>query len=440
MPRPTPLSRRTFIASTSAALIAASSSAEESKKGSGSKLAIDGGERAVARELPRKSRWGGPEREQLMEMLDHRSLFYWKGPRTQLLKERFRKHYPLKHVQTCSSGTAAIHIAVASAGIGPGDEVITTPITDIGTVIGVLFQQAVPVFADLEPNTYNLSVDDVARRITPRTKAIIAVHLAGAPCDMDGLKGLAKRHDLVLIEDCAQAWGTRYRGSPVGTIGHYGCFSLMNGKHITCGDGGVVASSDERFGPVLQPFGDKGNDRVKEVPPEALAANYRMSEPQAAVAAAQMERLEGIAATRHRLGTLLTEEIADLPGVEPHHVDGRDRGTYWFYMLRLRPERFRCPPQQFVKALRAEGAAASAGYIPVPLYGLPLFQKHSFFAGRWPVREMGLTEMDYRKVHCPEAEAILKTAVRLRLTEAMDEEYIKATARAVRKVAGHFAT
>ena len=191
-------------------------------------------------------------------MLQQDSLFYWQGPQTNLLTERFQEICPVKHVQTCSSGTAALHIAVAAAGIGLGDEVITSPITDIGTVIGVIYQQAVPVFADLGAGTYNLDVADVERRITPRTKAIIAVHLTGNPCDLDALKALADRHKLILIEDCAQAWGARYRGRPIGTVGHLACFSLQNSKHVTCGDGGVVGSNDERFGPLLQKYRRQG--------------------------------------------------------------------------------------------------------------------------------------------------------------------------------------
>src|SRR6185369_2707759 len=153
------------------------------------------------------------------------------------------------------SGTAALHIAVTAAGIGPGDEVITSPITDIGTVIGVLYQQGVPVFADLGSGTYNLNPADVERRITSKTKAIIAVHLCGNPCDLHALKTLADKHRLVLIEDAAKSWGAKYRGQPIGTIGHITCFSLQDSKHITCGDGGVVGSSDERFGPLLQKLG-----------------------------------------------------------------------------------------------------------------------------------------------------------------------------------------
>src|SRR5687767_11353221 len=181
-------------------------------------LAIHGGLPCVTRPVPQLQRWGEPEREQLLAMLEQNSLFYWNGPQTKLLIERFKEYYPFEHVMPCSSGTAAIHIAVAAAGIGPGDEVITSAITDMGTVIGILYQQGVPVFGDLEPYRYNLDVEDVRRKITSRTRAIIAVHLTGNPCDLAGLKALADENGLVLIEDCAQAWGAMYRDQPIGTV------------------------------------------------------------------------------------------------------------------------------------------------------------------------------------------------------------------------------
>jgi dTDP-4-amino-4,6-dideoxygalactose transaminase len=280
----------------------------------------------------------------------------------------------------------------------------------------------------------------VERKITPKTKAIIAVHLGGNPCDMAALKALASRHKLVLIEDAAQAWGARYGDRPIGTIGHIACFSLQQAKHVTCGDGGLVASSDEQFGPLLQRYGDKGMDRVGGGGLfDSFATNYRMSELQAAFAAAQLTRLREIAERRSKLGNLLGEKIAGLPGIEPHAVRADDRCTYWFYMLRLRPGELRCDRAQFVKALSAEGVPASAGYIPVPLYGNPVFQSHGFFAGRWPVKEFGLTAMDYAQVSCPEAEQILKTSVRVVIHEGMNETYVASIGDAIAKVARHYA-
>jgi len=431
------VSRREFIAATSAAMLA--TNVPSAKAADASKLAINGGEKTVKKAPSSVKRWGDLERERLNAMLEQDTLFYWKGPQTTLALERFKKIYPFKYAHTCTSGTAAIHIAVIAAGIASGDEVITSPITDIGTVIGVIYQQGVPVFADLGATTYNLDPADVERRITPKTKAIIAVHLCGNPCDMNALKAIADKHKLVLIEDCCQAWGAKYRGQPIGTVGHIACWSLQQTKHITTGDGGVVASSDERFGPILQKCGDKGSDRLKGGGFRMFATNYRMNEPSAAVLAAQLERLEGVASKRAKLGNLLTEKIAGIPGILPHKVHPEDRCVYWFYFMRFKTESFRCKRAEFVKALAAEGVSCSAGYIGVPLHREPVFQNHGFFAGHWPVREMGLTTMDFTKHQTPEVEAILQNGIRFTIHEGMTEEYILGAAEAVRKVAKHYA-
>ena len=320
------VSRREFITTTSALLAATQLGLAESTEPGAEMLALEGGKKAVPRAIPKPVRWGEPELQQLGAALKQDSLYYWNNQQTKLLMERYRQFYPHKYVQPCSSGTAALHIAVAAAGIAPGDEVITSGITDIGTVVGVLFQQAVPVFADLEPYTGCLDPADVERKITPKTKAIIAVHLAGNPCRLAELKAIADKHSLILIEDCAQGWGALYRGKPLSTVGQIGCFSLQDSKHITCGDGGIVATGDEKFGPLLIKFGDKGTNRLNpKDSATALGANYRMSELQAAFVAAQLTRLEGIADKRSKLGNLLPQELANIPGVAAHHVDKEDR-------------------------------------------------------------------------------------------------------------------
>jgi perosamine synthetase len=433
------VSRREFIASTSVLLAASQLGMAEVTENEADKLAINGGNKAIPSAAPKAKRWGEPELQQLAAAVKQDSLYYWNNAQTKLLTERFRAFYGHKFVQPCSSGSAALHIAVAAAGIAPGDEVITSGITDIGTVIGVLFQQAVPVFADLEPQTGCLDPADVERKITPKTKAIIAVHLAGNPCKLAELKEIADKHKLLLIEDCAQAWGALYRGKPVSTVGQIGCFSLQDSKHIACGDGGVVTTSDEKLGPLLIKFGDKGTNRLNaKDTATALGANYRISELQAAFVAAQLTRLEDIVSKRSKLGTLLTQELAGIPAIQTHQVHPQDRCAYWFYMARLVPQKVRCDRAQFFKALAAEGATFT-GYIAVPVYGLPMFQNHSFFAGHWPAKECGLTQMDYTKVKCPETEAILNTCMLFRVSEAMDEDYIRSVAKAVRKVAKYYA-
>jgi dTDP-4-amino-4,6-dideoxygalactose transaminase len=157
------------------------------------------------------------------------------------------------------------------------------------------------------------------------------------------------------------------------------------------------------------------------------------------VAAAQLTRLEAIAAKRARLGNLLTEKIGKLPGIIAHQVHPEDRAVYWFYFFRMRSGAFSCDRSKFVRAIQAEGASVSGGYIKVPLYGEPVFQQHAFFAGRWPVKEMGLTTMDFSKHKCPEAEAILADSIRVTINENMSEEYILGVAAAIEKVARHFA-
>ncbi len=448
---PSPLSRRDFLYVNSAALLAASlpataGAADTPAVSDANKLAKNGGPKAVTAKLGARIRWDAREKAQLAAAIDQPSLFYWAGrsanKQTTLFIERFKQYCPHEYVVTCSSGTAAVHIAIAAAGIGPGDEVITTPITDIGTVTGILFQQGVPVFADVGAATYNLDVKSVEQAITPRTKAIIAVHLAGTPCDLSALKSLADKHRLVLIEDCAQAWGAKYRGQTVGRIGHITCHSLMDSKHIGAGDGGVVASSDPKIGPALLKFSDKGNERTPTYTWDktaVLASNYRMSELQAAFAAVQLERLEGIASKRAALGRALIEELSTAPGIVPPALDKEDRGTFWFFYFRAQWDKFKCNRAEFVDALKAEGVPCAAGYIPVPMYKLPYFQQHGFFAGRWPVKELGLTKMDYTQVRCPEAEAVLSTGIQCTLHEGMDEGFIRQVGAAVRKVAQHYA-
>jgi len=435
-----PYSRRSFIEVSSAAVaglaLAPSALAAETPE----KLAIEGGQKAVTVSMPKPKRWGDPELAQLAEAVKQPSLYYWRNKQTGLLMERFRKIYGHKFVQPCSSGSASLHIAVGAAGVAPGDEVITSSITDIGTVIGIIFQNAVPVFADLDPHTYCLDPADVERKITARTRAIIAVHLSGNPCRLAELKEIADKHKLILIEDCAQAWGALYRGKPVGTVGQMCCFSMQDTKHVACGDGGVVATSDDRLGPLLIKYGDKGVNRLNTADSSnIIACNYRITELQAGFVAAQLERLEGIAEKRSQLGDLLNAELAGIPAISTPRIDPADRCVHWGYMCRFVPEKVSCDRAQFVKALAAEGVLFTNGYIPVPLYGMPMFRNHSFFAGHWPIKEAGLTTMDYSMVKLPVTEAIIATCMRFPLNEAMDETYVRAVAGAVRKVARHYA-
>jgi dTDP-4-amino-4,6-dideoxygalactose transaminase len=404
-------------------------------------LALHGGPRAVTATAPTHHRWGQEELMRLTAMVDQRSLFYWKGPQTAALLDNFRALYPLRWNMPCSSGSASLHIAVAALRLPPGSEVITSPVTDMGSVIGILYQQLVPVFADIDPGTYNLDPEAIRRVITPKTRAIMVVHLAGNPSDMTAIMALAREHNLLVIEDCAQSWGAQHRGTPVGLFGHLACYSFNEFKHVSCGDGGIVGTNDERYGPTLTKWGDKHYDRVTGGRnPETLSPNYRMSEPQAAVGAAQLVKLPGIIDAHIRLGRRLLDRVAALgaPGIGLPHLDPRDTHSFWFCLFRVRPDALRCTRDEFVAALQAEGVTCAAGYIPRPVYGYPLFQNHDFFGGGWPLRDAGLTTMDYRTVRCPNAEAMLAEGISVPISPALTDEIIDQTAEAFAKVARHF--
>ena len=393
----------------------------------------------VDESLPQPKRWGAAELERLTAMVQQPSLFYWKGPQTTALVDEFRRHYPLKYCLPCSSGTAALHVAVSALRLRPGDEVIVPPISDMGSFIGILYQQGVPVFADVDPRTYTIDPADVRRRLTAKTRAIMAVHLAGNPCDMAALTAIAREHKLALIEDCAQSWGARWQGRPVGTIGDFGCYSLNDFKHIACGDGGIVGTNSERYGPGLNNWADKDYGRTEGGrDPETLAPNYRISEPQAAVAAAQMRKLADIVTRRNRAGELLTAHLTGTPGVLPPVVLPGNTHSYWFYMLRLELPRFAQPRAELAAALTAEGVACSVLLLRKAAYRWPVFQNHDIFGGTWPVRDAGLTTMDYRTVSCPTTEAILEDCMKLPINEAMTDAYIGKVAHAIRTVLKRF--
>ncbi|MBO9607209.1 MAG: DegT/DnrJ/EryC1/StrS family aminotransferase [Paenibacillaceae bacterium] len=404
-------------------------------------LAIHGGKPAKTAPYGTGKRFGEEEVRELVEALEQNTLFYHFGGKVKRFLADFNALYGIPYSVATSSGTAAIHVALGAAGVTVGDEVITSPITDQGTLVGILYQNAIPVFADLQPHTYNMDPASVEARITPRTKAIVVVHLAGAPCDMDSIMAIARRHGLKVIEDCAQSYLTRYKGRLVGTIGDYGCFSTNDFKHMSTGDGGIVAvnSGDEEDYRTTHAFADKNYRRLD---PEAmrnvacLAPNYRMTELQGAVGIAQLKKLPWICEQRNRYGDGLTAGIRDLPGIQPPALVDGGWSTYWFYMLRVDEAKLGCTREQFCAALAAEGVSCGAGYIPQAVYMTPIFQQRCAYPGsHFP---FDITGAEYPAGLCAEAEAILQTAVRLPVSEFYTEQDLAETIVGIRKVVGHY--
>jgi perosamine synthetase len=409
---------------------------------SDNQLAIHGGSKVKTTPFGTGKRFGLEEAKELMEALEQNTLFYHAGKKVKQFLQDFNEMYGVKHSVATSSGTASIHVALGAAGVTVGDEVITSPITDQGSLIGILYQNAVPVFADLLPHTYNMDPKSIEACITKRTKAIVVVHLAGNPCEMDAIMDIARKHNLKVIEDCAQSYLSRYKGRLVGTIGDYGCFSTNDYKHISTGDGGIVTvnSGEEADYHVTHAFADKnyqrfGTEVVRDL--NYLAPNYRMTELQGAVGIAQLKKLTWICERRHNLGERITEGIRDLQCVIPHRITEQSWGSYWFYMLRVDESKLTsCSRDDFSKALAAEGIPNKAGYIPQVVYMQPLFQKkQAYLNSHFPFE---LSDVTYEEGMCPVAESILQTAIQLPVNEFFTDEDVEDMIRGIRKVADYY--
>ena len=410
------------------------------------KLAIDGGTPVKTTPFGTGKRFGEQELANLRETLETDSLFYWGGKMTQRMLDRFREYTGAKYAVSCSSGSAAIHVAAMAAGVTVGDEVITASNTDAGTVLGVLYQNAVPVFADVHPYSYLMDPADVEKRITSRTKAIIVIHLTGNPCDMDAYTALAEKYNLMLIEDCAQAYGCKFKGRMVGSFGHLGCFSLNHYKHINCGDGGVVVTNDRKLYELAHDFADKCYDRLAAGQNRqlrrvwTLAPNYRITELQSAVALAQLEKVERITARRHELGDRFGEGIAGLPGIHPHEITPNGYGTYWFTGLTVEQEAAGVSPQQFADALAAEGVGSSyLGYFS--LLEHELFTRRNAYRGTHFPFEGGPHGVSYHYdlADYPNTAMMQTCLIHLPISEFFTDQDVDDMIAAVRKVSAWYA-
>lgn len=400
--------------------------------------AIAGGDPVKTTPYGTWDRYAGDELAQLKEVLEQGTLFYAHGRKVKALEERVARLTGSRYAIATSSGTASIHAAMIAAGISPGDEVIVTPITDMGSLVPILWQGAVPVFADVDPGSYVLDPVSVKACITERTRAVLAVHLAGNACDMDGLRSICDERGIALIEDCAQAWGCTYRGRSVGCIGNIGCFSLNEFKHISCGDGGVVVTDDDALAKRLRLATDKCYSREAGAAtrnPTFLANNYRMTELQGAVALAQLEKLGDIVGKRRAWCEGLIKLLFDAPGITlPQPTSGCDH-SWWFFMLRVQPDVLRVGADRFAEALAAENISAGAHYIGQCVYEYPVFVEHSAFQrGEHP-----FTRIEYGRGMCPVAESVLDTAVVLPINEAYTDADQVDVATAVTRVARWFA-
>ncbi|MDR1519926.1 MAG: DegT/DnrJ/EryC1/StrS family aminotransferase [Planctomycetota bacterium] len=338
------------------------------------KLAVDGGTPVIDYALPTVNNSSGrslgkEEIKELTEVIEGGNMGFISGSKGKMLQEKFRAKYGMDVAICVSSGTAALHTAMNFLDLDSGDEVLVPSITDIGTILGVMLQNADPVFVDVDLITQNMDPDDIERHITPRTKAIIPVHLYGFPCDMDRIMSIARKHKLYVVEDCAQAIFTKYKGQLVGTFGDLTCISFQQSKQMTTGDGGVVMTrKDQLCGRKLIHCHDKAWPREKYRDHLFLAPNYHFTDLQAAVGIAQYDKLDAMIDGRRKSALHLSGLLADLNGVYPQGDTADGFHTFFNYDLPIDPDAFTVDNRVLAKALTAEGVTCYPSFIPQPIY------------------------------------------------------------------------
>jgi perosamine synthetase len=402
-------------------------------------LAIDGGAPVRTTPLPGHDRMmGQDELDELASVIQSGQLGRHGGTKVKELERAFAERYGVKHAIAVSSGTAADHTAIAMIDPEPGDEIITTPCTDFGGILGILFQNAIPVFADLDPDTLCLDPASVEDRITPRTRAILAVHLFGGLADIDALKEIGDRHGIPVIEDCAQAQLAEIDGRLAGTIGQIGCFSFNNTKHLNCGEGGMVITNDDVLARRARLFADKAWPRDEDERYSLfLGQNYRLNELEGAVALVGLRRLDENVAARRKAVESIYERIAGVPGIRiPEALPGA-RSSYWILHLFVDEG---VDPGEVSKALAAEGVPFSARYV-TPLYTWPVLRDaNTYGASRFPF-DSPYTDrpFDYAPGLCPVFEKRRERLILLSVDEQWSEADAVDVATAIQKVLPRFA-
>lgn len=394
-------------------------------------LAINGGPKACNVKWPAWPMWDERERAGLLNVLE--SGEWWYGERVKQFEAAFAALQDARFGVTASSGTTALETMLQALDIGPGDEVIVPPYTFVATATAVLRVGAIPVFADIEGDTWCLDPDDVLRKITPHTKAIMPVHFGGRIVDMDRYNEIGQQHNILILEDACHSWGGKWNGKGTGALGRCGAFSFQVSKNVASAEGGIILTNDEALAEQCRSITNCGRVAGGAWYEHAnIGSNLRLTEFQAALLLAQLSRLEEHTLRRQANGAFLTEYLRDIPGICVVREDTRiTRRAYHLYTLRVEPQTLGISRDQFVKALNAEGVPASIGYLN-PLYKLAVFQnlKH--------MRANPGVDLDYTAVSCPMAERACRETVWLFHTLLLaDESAMRDVVNAIEKVVAH---
>ena len=388
------------------------------------KLALLGGAKAITSGFARYNSIGSEEADAARAVVETGVLSkflgcwdpdFFGGPKVQEFERRCQEQFKVKHAVTVNSATSGLIAAVGALGIEPGDEVIVTPWTMCASATALLHWNAIPVFADIEPETFCLDPRSVEANISPHTRAIMAVDIFGHSADMDALRAIAAKHGLKIISDTAQAPGVSYKGRVTGTLADVGCYSLNYHKHVHTGEGGILVTDDDGIAERLQLIrnhaeavvGDRGITDLRNM----IGFNFRLGEIECAIGIEQLKKLPRLVADRQRVAARLTAGLRELPGLRTPVVRPECTHAYYMYPMIVDVERLGVSRRALFKALEAEGVVGLAeGYVNVHL--LPMYQhKKAYGSSGFPwVPGICKREIDYRKGICPVAEQLHEKA------------------------------
>jgi len=366
------------------------------------KLAINGGDPIRTKPFPKWPVWDDSEINALTAVIKSDQWGSIKGNRVKTFEEKYAKFHQAKYGICVNSGTTALTLALRAVGIGTGDEVLLPGYTFIATATSIVEAGAIPRFVDIDPETYNIDVRQIEANITKRTKGIMPVHFGGRAADMDAILNLAKKHNLKVIEDAAQAWGSEWKGKKVGALGNAGCFSFQSSKNITSAEGGIILTNEDETEKYARSSSNCG--RLPQgvwYEHYYLGGNFRLTEFQAAILDIQFERHPKLQAVRHQNAQLLNKHLAQIEGVATLKDDTNVTNNSWhLYIWRYKKEAFHnVSKDKFIKALQKEGIVTSAGY-SIPLYTQPVMKNLAFGPMGKPI-DIGV---DYNSDFLPETE------------------------------------
>ena len=358
------------------------------------KLAINGGEKYRKEPFPNFPVIGEEEASAAYNVVKSGKLstflaspgeYFLGGKKIKELENMFKDYFNVKYAVAMNSATACLDAAVAAVGVQPGDQVLVTPYTMSASATCILMNNAVPVFVDIDENNFAIDPKKIEEKINEKTKAIIVVHLFGGPAEMDEIMNIAKKHNLKVIEDCAQAIGGKYRDKYLGTIGDCGVYSFNEGKHITSGEGGMLITNNEDLTHIAQLVRNHGENIIENMPREyrsaILGRNYRMTEVDAAIAIEQFKKLDNFIKERIRLAEYISKKVEkDIPGIKVCLNNEHGINVYNMTVFKYDEKITEIPRDLFVKSLSAEGIPLFfAGYVK-PLYLSPIYHENKFFS------------------------------------------------------------